>query len=610
MATAADIPGRYDIVIDTIGYQFLDTIEPSLPFRSHRAIYSYSPTFIERSNVSGSYGDNQQAFWLTAAQNDWSLGEQQRYFRQADATSSRRYWAGSNVNVTYLQGQASIESAPNQMSLSFSAITVVPHREAATVMIGASHLSSTDEVGANAAVSHGCSFHSSTAACSDGHYLYLADDTQVRTWDNVSFATFTSTTGSSVLAFANNTLFGSLGNTLNYFDSSGNPNLVFKWVSADGTSSDRNAQVVLMTPYGGQIMAVVDWGPYSELWLADTTGAQRVAGLPNNFVPYDICLADEIIFIGGNQLTRIGPGTQFNVPTVYYYANGNIGKLWQSKGATAFGASGVSVAPGRAGVMFNDIGLGTINYYDITDGGVSTIASYTENTGTRLAGSDKFLALTSQASTAYSFFSEVLPASTTQAAIQTSLFDFDSSLTKLFRGVTVDWANAVNGDDGGTVDLAYQVNDVAGSYTSLANSVVAGQEYTFPTTVTGTSMSLQVTLNQGTSTFGPILKKTYLRAAPELQTFRIREYVLDLSGTGFEDPVMLNDDAPHPMSGHEMAVALQTAITDLGAVEISDRFGTFMGILEPTSEIYEVREGNDAPDSSGTFVAKIDVREI
>ena len=93
--------------------QFLDTIEPSLPFRSHRAIYSHSPTFIERSNITGSFGDNQQAFWLTAAQNDWSLGEQQRYFRQSDATSSRRYWAGNNVNVGWIPGQVSMEYGAN-----------------------------------------------------------------------------------------------------------------------------------------------------------------------------------------------------------------------------------------------------------------------------------------------------------------------------------------------------------------------------------------------------------------------------------------------------------------------------------------------------------------
>ncbi len=47
-----------------------------------------------------------------------------------------------------------------------------------------------------------------------------------------------------------------------------------------------------------------------------------------------------------------------------------------------------------------------------------------------------------------------------------SLSDFDSSLTKIFQGITVDYDEAGTGD-GGSVDIAYRLNDLDGAYTSL-----------------------------------------------------------------------------------------------------------------------------------------------
>ena len=72
MASASDVPGRYDIVLDGHGYVLLDALTPNIPFRTHRAIYTFSPTFLERTNVTGAYGDNQQDFWMTVSQKDWS----------------------------------------------------------------------------------------------------------------------------------------------------------------------------------------------------------------------------------------------------------------------------------------------------------------------------------------------------------------------------------------------------------------------------------------------------------------------------------------------------------------------------------------------------------
>ena len=43
--------GKFDVVINGQGYVFDDSIEPSVPFRTHRAIYGFSPTFITRTST-------------------------------------------------------------------------------------------------------------------------------------------------------------------------------------------------------------------------------------------------------------------------------------------------------------------------------------------------------------------------------------------------------------------------------------------------------------------------------------------------------------------------------------------------------------------------------
>jgi len=54
------------------------------------------------------------------------------------------------------------------------------------------------------------------------------------------------------------------------------------------------------------------------------------------------------------------------------------------------------------------------------------------------------------------------------------------------------------------------VGDVDGSYTTLQTGAVSGTEYT----LTGRNISVKITLNKGTSTNGPVLKRHYIRAAP------------------------------------------------------------------------------------------------
>ena len=102
---------------------------------------------------------------------------------------------------------------------------------------------------------------------------------------------------------------------------------------------------------------------------------------------------------------------------------------------------------------------------------------------------------------------------------------------------------------------------------------------------------------------GPTLRRVYVRASPLLQTFKRREYVLDLSGRDGEQSLQLRDGTHHPKDGQAMAVDLNTAAVATSPFSITDRFGTFTGIMEPDGfQLVEVR-----PEE---YVATVRVREV
>ena len=95
---------------------------------------------------------------------------------------------------------------------------------------------------------------------------------------------------------------------------------------------------------------------------------------------------------------------------------------------------------------------------------------------------------------------------------------------KLFRGVKIDYT--VTGT--ATMDIAYQLDTLDGSWTPLQSAAVAGTEYVI--NQTGHAIAFKVTINTGNATVPPILKRIYIRAAPELQTFPNGEYNIRLGG--------------------------------------------------------------------------------
>src|SRR4051812_47737069 len=90
---AATVPYPYDLVIGSTGFILADYLQDSEP-----SVYGQTPTFVQRQNTQGDYGDNQQDFWLTWSQKDWSKGGQQKYQGREDDGKSR-YWDGSAITV-------------------------------------------------------------------------------------------------------------------------------------------------------------------------------------------------------------------------------------------------------------------------------------------------------------------------------------------------------------------------------------------------------------------------------------------------------------------------------------------------------------------------------
>ena len=218
--STADVPARYDVVVslsngNTYGFMLADEIEPNLPFRSHKAVYNITPTFIDRSNISGSYGDNKQDFFMTDAQHDWSLGEQQRYFVGTDTSgaSQRRYWRGQGVDVT-VPGQVTMRQATKTLTSLATTIAAScsngPTKDQLVYLADATNMYAVDVTGyVWTTGSHGLGSSPTIpfGMCADDSHVYLSAST-VRKWDGSSFTSF-SATGCSYPVFLNNALTGS-----------------------------------------------------------------------------------------------------------------------------------------------------------------------------------------------------------------------------------------------------------------------------------------------------------------------------------------------------------------------------------------------------------------
>lgn len=610
---AADVPNIFDVVFAGYGgFTFARTIDASLPFHTQRATYGFTPTFLERQNVSGAFSDNQQDFFLTASQNDWSGGEQQRFLHLGDPDTRDKVWKLEYADNS-VSGQVSMRRSTSSTTL-VALVALAGSSTSNAYAVSSTNLYTISSSGNANAGAHGLGA-SPVSIVTDNVSVYMtttsAGTVGVRKWNGAAFSTF-SATACDLLAFHNNSLYGFKQSTgeLFVFSTAGVATQVYQWKNADGSAQTQNATA--MVSYGGKLLiAFSGSGQGSSLWQYDGVAPSILHRFPNSFLAYSLAVANGIVLVGGEDYRDVAAGQGSSRGAVYYYVNGSVGVLWRSQTwlDTSGGGGGVTwsayaqVVPYENGAIFNDNATARLMYWDASTGSIAGVGSYTFGSTDgviALVAAFSFVVLRVSSGTAYQQYPALSTTAATTTTVTGSLIDFDNSLTKQMRGLKVDFNSATDGN-GGSVDIAYRVDDVDGSYTTLQTGAVSGTEYPI-TGVSGRSISVKVTLNKGTSTSGPVLKRVYARASPTLQSYKRREFTLDLSGRNGKGHVVLNNDADHPLDGYAQATNLNSAI-GAAPFTITDRFGSFSGVIEPgATELIEIR-----PEE---YIARVTVREV
>lgn len=586
MASASDVPGKYDVVINGGGYVFAEGEDP-------RAQYGYTPTFLERQNVGTEYGDDQQDFFLTVAQSDWSLGEERRFADPTDEDLRRRYWTGTSVDPVTVAGQVSLRNTMASVSFGQAVIAAVAHPANGTVFAaGATRLY---EVASDGTVTdrglHGQGgTRTRYSLTTDGSYVYIGGVSTggttgtLRGWNGSAFSDI-GTSNSSYLGVA------MIGNTPYYYSDAtgafynsatlGAATLVYQWKDAQGTAlTGANYRAKLISG-GGSIIILRAGGSgrAAELWKYDGASTFQIAEFPPNFVAGDATIIGGVTYVGG-YVSR----NSSKYPAIYYYTNGSIGELWASKTSGYTSSTWAALCSWQGGIAFTDDTQGKLMWYDLATGSVHSMASYTVTNAESLLCSTKDFMLHIRNSTTGWYF----PTSTVASSgtVTSGLYDFGNTLTKQFRGIKID----ADIPTGATVDIAYRIGDVDGSYTTLQSSAVSGTEYTL-SGISGNTISVKITLNKGSSSAGPVLKRIYVRAAPQLSQYRQFTYIIDCSGRDGKSNTKLRNGAPQPLDGQTQASNLATAIASTSPISVTDRFGTMTTVfLEPEKcQFREVR---------------------
>lgn len=591
MAAAYEVPSKYDLVIsdgsDTFGFVLYDPYTGGDSSNTpQKAVHSFSPNFVPRTNIQGNYGDDAQDFFFSFVQRDWSLGEQQRNAVD-EANSPRRYWRGENVDVTE-PGRVSLRRAVQSVTFGGSVGPSTPRHKTSTVYtVSSSNLYSVVQTGTTTDIgAHGAA--SANSVFSDGAEVFI----DALRYYGGSFSNFSSSAGHS-LCWVNNALYGrnSSDNDLARWSTAGTISSLHSVVSVRGAggSGGYSQKDISVTPYGGKLAFLVTAVPggRASLWLYDGTGSSKMADFPMGFFTKELFVDQGTLYIGG-YWSRYSGATEEFCPAIYYYLNGTIGLLWKSDTYSAAG-KGPAMCSYESTVLFTDSVRGVIMCYNPATGGVHTIGTYTTgSTKDYISSVGTFVLITKESTAAYLYPDDSDYASS--GYVTSSLIDFDNSLNKLFRGIKVEFDDASDGN-GGTVDIAYRVGDVDGSYTTLQTDVTSGTEYTIGSVgapISGRSISVKVTLNKGTSTRGPVLKRLHVRGVPEVNSYHRSKHVLALHGKDGSQHVVLRDGSLEPIDGHELAMRLMDFAEANTLLNITDKFGTKLSTIE-SCEFSEIR---------------------
>lgn len=641
--TAGMVPAKYDIILDGYGLVFWNALLPSMPFRIQRASYAYSPTFLERTNISGAYGDNEQDFFLTAAQTDWSEGEGQRFFRGNDPDKSRRYWAGYAVDPVTVPGQVMMCRGIQTITPAADIVASCPipgtPSDAAHAYVTTSNLYFISSAGSITSIgAHGAGTPQTWGICRDSARtpkVYIAGSSKIRLYDGLAaaFSDFSATTDAGTLAFINNALYSCDGSTLNTYSTAGVKTTLFTWKDAKGVALAVNTDAVRLIPFGGDLLIFfpqLEGRP--QLWMYDGIETKVIADLPASVIGYDAHVLDGIVFLSGTIQGRnpFSPQTADAASAVIWaYHDGQLDEVWRAAmpATTAGPAAALTTNPAlgsysgkllffdaSAGLLFNGQSTkAAIRQYDLATGAISTVALVTAPTATsgNVQFSSKVLSAFLSFNGAYTgadsaFLFPDQSNMPSAAVLVSSVFDFDNSLNKVFRSVRVDWEGA------GSVDLAYAVDQTvtagAGSWTALQTTAVSGTEYLLGNAVTGHEIQVRVTFNPGAGV-PPTLKRLYVRAAPLLQSYPRRQYVVDLTGRtdrGQEsNPVVLRDGSLHALTGLQMATNLIASINAGAPVSVTDGFGTYQAVFEQGNGLTEIDEVRP-----GEYIAQVTLRGV
>ncbi len=621
--SSSDVPNRYDVIISGNGYMLYDAADDSGSTRAgaNKAVLSYSPTFLTRQNVSGAYGDDQQDLFLTWSQKDWSQGEGQKYFR-TDAEHASEFWRGSNVDVWTKQGEVSLHPGVASTSTggSVTSAWAPPLGKEATTYrdnilyatIGTSLAYSVTDLAVITSIgAHGLGttprtmtgdhedlYMSATAAGTVGVRKYVPATT--------TYSTF-SATAADVLHYHNNSLYGIVESTstLYQYSTAGVASSVGTWKQIDG--DPYWASTYQMCSYGGKLLILRTGGsPATQLWIFDGTALSMLQEFSPNFYGRNLKVLNGVVMVGGAYVYKMGAaaGATTYKPAVLYYTNQNIGTIWESK--TIYTSSnaeypytlanlGLCIYDGRL-MWWSRENAGMVTY-DPATGGIVTTITLTGETAVDAYAANSFVFMCGGTNR---YTHSMLAAKQSTGYVESSLFDFDSSLTKYFRGVTIDADIPV----GATVDVYYQLNATESTWTLLSSSVSSGTEIDF-TGITGKSIALKVVLNLGTATSSPVLKRLYLRAAPMLKQNRICQYVLNLGGIDGDSHVLLRDGTYHPKSGREQADNLILSVKATSPITVTDTFGTYTAMLIPENFKLNLDHWGE-----GTFIATVLAREV
>lgn len=588
---ASYIPAPFDVIIHGWGFRTLDALE-TVPYGLPRVSYGISPTFLPRTNVSGEYGDNQQDFWLVMAQNDWSLGEGQRYFRSTDEEARRRFWHGEKINVV-VPGEVSLRE--DIVSDTFVANPEGLHSrggEDFVIVISGLNAYAINDSGIETDIgAHGAGNPRYQALHSAGGVLtYVAGDAAIAA-RNGSFAQFSAQEAQAIVEH-NNALYGFYNGVLYRYDTAGVATVIHTWRNASG-----GALIALrarLASLGGDLLILLRKVPYggAELWSYDGQGVGRLMQYPHNFEAWNFDTMYGVVFIAG-RFSRKRTTTEY-LPAIYYYANGTPGLLWAADDwITA--AYWTDVAQFNNLMVFNDPFRQVINAYNLDTGGIHSVINTASGEGPAFGTAKRFFVFSPGGSNAYVRYPANAIVST--GFVRTSLFDAENTLTKRWKSVIVD----ADIPTGATVDVAYRLNDLDGAYTTIQTGLTPGTEYLINQDARG--ISIQVTLNKGLSTLGPKLKRVKVRGAPILDNYLRRTYVLDLTGRNGQQHIQLRDGTLAPKDGHEMAVDLFSAATLRTPILVHDRFASYTGIID--TEGFEVMEVK--PEE---YVAVVRVREV